>query len=721
MKSKKHTLSKLIYIGALIGIALSGPVLALNLQPDPPGRVRTTDMAKGLQEKVDPTKERSLNKPENAIAESKEASSSRSQLGLDLLKAASKTLPIVRFRNGFPRSVKLDLKIEGSTPETQARNFLREYKDFYLQTDPDHELILKRQSSGEIAYVVYSQQYQGIPIFGAELLLGIHNQAVRLTVGELLVPTDLARQRFSVIPSISKDQAESATRDALQVSFDTATIADTKLAILDLSLFHDVPSNPRLVWRVSMAGNDKSWELFVDAHNEEILFSLGLEHEGGESLHDFDFDLQHAEDMASVGCYSENNVVNVADEDWFNGDYLGDPDATFANTHARNTYAFFHDHFGLHSFDNEGSQMEVLIHTTVDNAQWSPACREIRFRTGWVDYEVMVHEFTHGVISYSSNLVYAFESGALNESYADIMAVVADRERGDMNWTLAEDRTGVSGGERDLQNPKRDKYSEYNPGMPNSAGVFPDNGGVHLNSGIPNKTAYLMAEGDLHNGVVAPSIGLSKMRELKYAALRGLGSTAQFEDARDVEVWIAEIWAINGTHFFTNQDACSVQNAWAAVEVGEACDTDYDNDGCSDENDHDPWSNKQDIGRYICLDCADGGIITGWSGEDSDGDGILNCEDDDDDEDGIPDQSDSCPVGKLSGIKSLPHEENECFVRKICNSCPLQEVDLSYFIRCKLGDCVKQPFGIDNLINPGSDYQKIINPNELINNELQIQ
>jgi hypothetical protein len=39
--------------------------------------------------------------------------------------------------------------------------------------------------------------------------------------------------------------------------------------------------------------------------------------------------------------------------------------------------------------------MKVIGHSTVDNAQWSPPCKTMSFRDGWVDYEVMVHELTH--------------------------------------------------------------------------------------------------------------------------------------------------------------------------------------------------------------------------------------------------------------------------------------------------------------------------------------
>ena len=76
-----------------------------------------------------------------------------------------------------------------------------------------------------------------------------------------------------------------------------------------------------------------------------------------------------------------------------------------------------------------------------------------------MDPEIMTHEFTHLIVGATSKLQGTFQPGALNESYADIMAVVMDREAGDLNWTQGENRTSGAGQVRNLQDPTKSAIS----------------------------------------------------------------------------------------------------------------------------------------------------------------------------------------------------------------------------------------------------------------------
>ena len=115
--------------------------------------------------------------------------------------------------------------------------------------------------------------------------------------------------------------------------------------------------------------------------------------------------------------------------------------------------------------------------------------------------DIVAHELTHGVITNSANLEYIFQSGALNESFADIFGVMVDRD----DWKLAENMANPAvfpgGAMRDMSDPHngwRDgaigrgwqpkHMSEY-LNLPAET----DQGGVHFNSGIPNYAFYLFA------------------------------------------------------------------------------------------------------------------------------------------------------------------------------------------------------------------------------------
>ncbi len=143
--------------------------------------------------------------------------------------------------------------------------------------------------------------------------------------------------------------------------------------------------------------------------------------------------------------------------------------------------------------------------------------------------DVAGHEMSHGVIENTANLDYEGESGALNESFADVFGALIDRD----DWKIGEDvvRTSVfpSGALRDLQNPHNGAATNnfdagwqpkhFNERYTGTA----DNGGVHLNSGIPNHAFYLFAN----------VVGKDKAEKVYYRALsQYLTKSSKFVDAR---------------------------------------------------------------------------------------------------------------------------------------------------------------------------------------------
>ena len=158
--------------------------------------------------------------------------------------------------------------------------------------------------------------------------------------------------------------------------------------------------------------------------------------------------------------------------------------------------------------------------------------------------DVIGHELTHGVTEFVSGLEYHDQSGALNESMSDVFgvageAVVArsDGRRG----RLADRGGGVHPGidadalrsmkapgtayDNDLmgKDPQPDHMSKYVDLPDTNAG---DNGGVHINSGIPNKAFYLTAWGS------AATPG-RRAGHIWYESLRASGPTTQFQEFAD--------------------------------------------------------------------------------------------------------------------------------------------------------------------------------------------
>ena len=145
--------------------------------------------------------------------------------------------------------------------------------------------------------------------------------------------------------------------------------------------------------------------------------------------------------------------------------------------------------------------------------------------------DVAGHEMTHGVVQNTANLEYQGESGALNESFADVFGMLIDKE----DWKIGEDvvKAGAfpSGALRDLSNPHNgaalnDYGAGFQPKHYNERYTgSEDNGGVHINSGIPNHAFFLFAN--------SGGVGMDRAEQVYYRALsRYLTKSSRFTDAK---------------------------------------------------------------------------------------------------------------------------------------------------------------------------------------------
>ena len=180
--------------------------------------------------------------------------------------------------------------------------------------------------------------------------------------------------------------------------------------------------------------------------------------------------------------------------------------------------ALFADEFGRRSIDGEGTPVSITVHfgRDYDNAFWDGTQLVFGDGDGVIfdrftrPADVLAHEFTHGVSQFTAALAYADQSGALNESVSDVFAALTtQRARGQTadraDWLIGEGlfRPGVEGRAlRSMLEPGT-AYDDPRIGRDPQVGhltdyvrTTDDNGGVHINSGIPNR-AFALAARDL--------------------------------------------------------------------------------------------------------------------------------------------------------------------------------------------------------------------------------
>jgi Zn-dependent metalloprotease len=187
--------------------------------------------------------------------------------------------------------------------------------------------------------------------------------------------------------------------------------------------------------------------------------------------------------------------------------------------------------------------------------------------------DVVGHEMTHGVISRNADLFYWGQSGAINESLADTMGEIIDhrhhvRRESRRSWREGEDLP--IGAIRDLEKPGRF-------GQPDSmtsrryarAGTF-DNGGVHINSGVGNRTFYLLSQGGKQGGRTVHGIdgkSLTKSATLYLDVIQHLVSGSDFADLAAVLDRSCRALARHHRAGFTRGDCRNVHRATLATRL----------------------------------------------------------------------------------------------------------------------------------------------------------
>ena len=283
---------------------------------------------------------------------------------------------------------------------------------------------------------------------------------------------------------------------------------------------------------------------------------------------------KYARSLATYSC--NNTACGTLVSNSSNPINTGDLAADDAHNYAIATYDYFLANHGRDSIDDNGMTLVSRVHygNNYNNAFWNGSQMTYGDGDGTTfiplsrDADVVAHELTHGVTERISNLIYSYESGALNEAMSDIFGAMVDRQEGATGadiWFLGEDiyTPGTPGDAlRDMAYPSSVGDYDYYPTRYTGSS---DNGGVHWNSGIANLAFVLLVEGGTHpSGATSnnvPAIGFDKAAAIFYYANTScLTQSSNFEAARNCT-------AQGATALYGATEEAAVQEAWDAVGV----------------------------------------------------------------------------------------------------------------------------------------------------------
>jgi len=435
---------------------------------------------------------------------------------------------------------------ERGNPAAIARGFLDANCALFRLTGVAADLLaapIEPDAQLGYSHVRLRQIYRGLPVFGKELIVHIDPQErVMAANGHLLSAIDVP-----TAPAIDPARAEQAALDDLlgaQLDPDErATVAtDVRRDTTRLIVYVDEAGKATLTWQLTILTTAPlgEWRYFVNARRPVVTARFDSA-EGGKQRRTYTADNSDAIPGRLVLQEGERSRDDIAQA---------------AHDGAGKVYDYYATVQRRDGVDGHGSPMISTVHygssqAEAENAAWIGEAGQMVYGDGGRNFkplayglDVIGHEFTHGVIESTANLTYQGQSGALNESYADIFGVLIAGTDWMIGQSVIKSPPFPLPYLRSLADPNANgQYDRGNPlrgvGQPATMQQYAnlplsrrsDNGGVHINSGIPSHAAYLIAQ----------ALGNDKTGQIVFRALtQYLTPDATFLDAARATVRAAQ-------------------------------------------------------------------------------------------------------------------------------------------------------------------------------------
>jgi neutral peptidase B len=438
----------------------------------------------------------------------------------------------------------------------------------------------EKDAESDTTHVKLVEKHNNIPVYGSDQTVTLDKENnVKAFFGQVI--PNLDDKNIPAAASITAEQAETIAKADIEKEIGKVKSYDG----VKKDLFvYEKDGNYYLAYLVKASISKPApgyWHYFVDATNGNVIekynavdnitgFGYGVlgarqSFEIAQDTKTGQFNLFDGKRGQGIHTFDAENM----DENWFNlfsqilgytgeevqskSKFFEDKAAVDAHVNAGKVYDYYKKTFNRNSFDDKGAKLISTVHvgTAWNNAAWNGV--QMMYGDGdgktfiplSAGLDVIGHELTHAVTEHTANLVYKNESGALNESLSDIMGVMVEKK----SWDLGAD-IYTPGKPGDALRSLKDPASIPNPLKPGEG--YPDhynkrytgtadNGGVHINSSINNKAAYLVSDGGEHYGVKVTGVGREATEKIYYRALtKYLTANSDFKMMRQAALQSAE-------------------------------------------------------------------------------------------------------------------------------------------------------------------------------------
>lgn len=477
-----------------------------------------------------------------------------------------------------------------------------------LQSSSSNTFPLLKQDQDLLGFTHQKMQqyFKGVKVEFATVTLS-SNEGIVKSLNSSYQPLS---EELGITPTINKSQALNSAISHVGASkylWETpmeAAISEYEKPtgeLVILPIIENINESARLAYKFDIYAVDPLYraDVYIDAKTGQFIFENKKIHHAnipatGTSLYNGNvsftadsysgsYRLRQTADGGGIQTYSlknGTNYTNAVDITSSTTNFTSNATGVQAHFGAEKTYKYFQQKHGRNSYNNAGAAIKSYVSYSRNyvNAFWDGSRMTYGDGDGvnygpLVSLDICGHEISHGVTEYSANLVYSYQSGALNESFSDIFGESIEKYASGTNDWLMGDNIGAggSGGAlRSMSNPNAfgDPDTYLGTNWYSGSG---DSGGVHTNSGVQNFWFYILSVGksgtnDIGSSYTVTGIGMDKAAAIAYRNLTVyLNANSQYSNAR-----AGAIQAAKDLYGAGSPEEIATTNAWYAVGVGAA-------------------------------------------------------------------------------------------------------------------------------------------------------